>query len=190
LTAGDAVRVALRSSALHAVLVLFLAAAASAWWIESIGGPARVRAQLGVAAPLASVILHVLLNISPMPGDVVAIANGSLYGVALATALNWLGWYIAAFIQFSIGRRAARDFDLGEHLDRVPRFLRRFPVEHPAYLLIARLLPWAGGHVTTWIPGAAGVRVWRFAWCTALAIVPASIGFSVVGAGAVRWLGP
>jgi uncharacterized membrane protein YdjX (TVP38/TMEM64 family) len=170
LTVADAARVALRSPALHAVLALFLAAAGSAWWIESIGGAARVRA--------------------PLPGDVVAIANGSLYGIALATALNWLGWYVAAFVQFSIGRRAARDFDLGEHLDRLPGFLRRFPVEHPAYLLIARLLPWAGGHVTTWIPGAAGVRVWRFAWCTAVAIVPASIGFSVVGAGAARWLGP
>lgn len=189
MTPTGVARMAFRSPAFHLTLVLLLTAGTSAWWVDSIGGPGEVRARFGVAAPLASVCLHALLNVSPLPGDVVAIANGALYGVSLATGLNWLGWYLAAFVQFGIGRRAARDFDLAEQMGRLPAALRRFPIEHPAYLLIARLLPWAGGHLTTWIPGAAGVRVWRFAWCTAIAIVPASIGFAVVGAGAVQWLG-
>lgn len=182
-------RLALRSPTLRALLVLFAAAAGVAYWIDSIGGADRVRAEAGAIAPVLSLGAHVLLNVSPLPGDVVALANGSLYGVAMATVLNWLGWYIAAFIQFSIGRHAASDFDRIEHMRRVPGFLRRLPVGHPAYLLIARLLPYAGGHVTTWVPGAAGVRLWRFAWCTALAIIPASIGFAIVGARAIEWVG-
>lgn len=188
MTVAAAGRAALRSPALGAALLLFLTAVAAARWIDAVGGPEAVRSQLGVAAPVGSVCLHALLNVSPLPGDVVALANGALYGFVLAAVLNWLGWYVAAFVQFSIGRRAARDFDLDVHRARLPVFLRRLPVGHPAYLLLARLLPWAGGHVTTWIPGAAGVPVCRFAWCTALAIVPASVGFALLGSGAVEWL--
>lgn len=180
----------LRSPALYLTLGLFLVAIAATRWIDAIGGFGEVRGHFGLAAPVASVCLHALLNVSPLPGDVVAVANGALYGFAPAVGLNWLGWFIAAFVQFSIGRRAAKDFELQEQMQKLPAFLRRFPVEHPAYLLLARLLPWAGGHVTTWIPGAAGVRLSRFAWCTAVAIVPASIGFALVGVGATRWLGP
>ena len=85
--------------------------------------------------------------------------------------------------RFFLGRRLRGDFDLEPQLQRLPRFLRRFPVDHPAFLILARQVPWAGGHLTTLVPGAMGVPFLRNAWCNAIGIVPAAILTAGAGAG-------
>jgi uncharacterized membrane protein YdjX (TVP38/TMEM64 family) len=117
---------------------------------------------------------------------VIAIANGTIYGFWLGSVLNWLGWYIAAFIEFQVGRRANRDFDISAWISRAPRGLRRFPVGHPVFLIGSRLIPWAGGHISTLLPGAMGVPLGRFAWCAALAIVPPALLMAGIGAGLLQ----
>jgi uncharacterized membrane protein YdjX (TVP38/TMEM64 family) len=127
-----------------------------------------------------------VLAITPFPSDVIAIANGALYGFARGAALSWLAWWIAALAQFGLARWVRRDLDLERHRDRLPRWLQRFPVDHPLFLIGGRLVPWIGGHVTTLLPGAAGVAPSRFAWCSAIAIVPGSIVMPAIGAGIMK----
>ena len=167
-------------------LGLFIAAYAAALWTERIGGAQGIWSRYGALAPIISVPLHTVLAVSPIPSDAVPIANGPLYGLWLGAAFSWLGWYAAAFIQFGLGRRLGMDFELDSHRARMPPLLRRLPIAHPAYLIGARLLPWVGGHITTWLPGAAGVPLRRFAWCTALSIVPASVGWAYFGLLLIR----
>ena len=68
-------------------------------------------------------------------------------------------------------------------LARSPERLRRFPVGHPFFIIGARYVPYAGGHLSTLLPGALRVDLVRFAWCTAIAIVPSSLVVAAVGAG-------
>ena len=100
-----------------------------------------------------------------------------------ALGLNWLGWWLASHLEFFLGRRLRGDFDIERKLERLPRWLRRFPVEHPVFLIFARQVPWAGGHLTTLVPGAMGVPFFRSAWCNAIAIIPAAILTAGLGAG-------
>ena len=79
-----------------------------------------------------------------------------------------------------------RDFDLDAQLPRVPAMLRRFPVQHPVFLVGSHLLPWVGGHVSTLLPGALGVGFVRVAWCSAVGIIPGSLVMAALGVGLVR----
>ena len=152
-------------------------------WVEAMGGPEGIHARFGATAPIVSGLIHFALSPTPFPTDLLAIANGTLYGFAVAAPLNWIVWWLASWLQYFLGRRLGASLDAASQLERLPSWLRRFPVGHPAFLICGRFIPWAGGHVTTWLPGAAGVPVGRFAWCSALSIVPGAVFLAAVGAG-------
>jgi uncharacterized membrane protein YdjX (TVP38/TMEM64 family) len=151
--------------------------------VHSLGGPEGVRDRFGVVAPLVTGSLQLVLTPTPFPSDVICVAHGTLYGFWLAVPLNWFAWWLAALFEYAVGRRARRDFELDRHVGRLPAWLRRFPVEHPAFLILGRQVPWAGGHVTTLIPGALGVPFGRLAWCSAVSILSGAVLFAAVGAG-------
>lgn len=157
-------------------------------WIASIGGPEVFSERFGRVAPLITLPAHIIVALTPFPSDAIAIANGALYGFVSAVFLNWFGWWLAALLEFQLGRRTRRDFHWDDQRDRLPAWLRRLPIEAPAFLILARQIPWLGGHVTTFLPGAAGVAYRRFWWCAAVAVIPGSVLMAAIGAGLVQWL--
>jgi uncharacterized membrane protein YdjX (TVP38/TMEM64 family) len=173
----------LRSRGLWFALGLLLAAYLLLGWVDSVGGPEAIRARYGALAPMITSSIQIFVAPTPFPSDVICVAQGALYGFWFALGLNWLGWWLASHLEFLLGRRLRGDFDLELRLQRLPRFLRRFPVEHPVFLIFARQVPWAGGHLTTLVPGAMGVPFLRSAWCNAIGIVPGAILTAGVGAG-------
>jgi uncharacterized membrane protein YdjX (TVP38/TMEM64 family) len=126
-----------------------------------------------------------VLAISPFPSDLVAIGNGAFYGLVLGTVFSWLAWWGAALMEFGLGRRVRKDFELDANLDRIPGWLQQFPLNHPAFLIGVRQVPWLGGHVGSFLPGAVGVRLRRYCWCSAIGVIPGSILMAAIGAGLV-----
>jgi uncharacterized membrane protein YdjX (TVP38/TMEM64 family) len=176
---------AVTSPALYLIVGLLCLGAITAYWVASIGGPTAFRESFGATAPLITLPIHVVLATTAFPADLIAVANGALYGLVLGTALSWLGWWLAALLQFRLGCRVRHDFDLESNLDRIPGWLRRFPVDHPAFLIGVRQLPWLGMHIGSFVPGAAGVGFRRFLWCSAIGVGPGSFLMAAVGAGLV-----
>jgi len=147
----------------------------------------QIRETYGVSAAVVTLPLQIVMGLTPFPSDLFSIANGALYGLWIGTLLSWFGWWIAAMLQFAIGRRARMDFELDAEAERVPGWLRRFPVGHPVYLIFVRLVPYLGMHMGSLVPGAAGVPWPRFVWCSAIGTFPGSLIMTAVGAGLVRW---
>jgi hypothetical protein len=84
-------RAALRVAVAAGIGLLCLA------WLRELGGPAALRARLGLWAPPLSLLLHVAIEMTPF-GNVIpfGVANGSVYGVWAGALLSWLGWMAAA----------------------------------------------------------------------------------------------
>ena len=165
-----------------AFLLLVGAFAVGRRWLDSVGGPETLREQFGLWGLAVSFPLHVGAVVSFGGEEFIAMANGLTYGILIGSAVTWLGWYTGSFIQFGMGRMASTDFDLARRVDRMPAWLRRFPVSHPCFIIFARwLLPGIGGHVATLLPGAAGVALGRYAWCTAIGTALPSIGWTFAG---------
>jgi uncharacterized membrane protein YdjX (TVP38/TMEM64 family) len=151
-------------------------------WLLNNYGVQVVRQSLGKWAPLVTVPIHIIVAVSPLPSDIVSIANGAVYGFAAGTGLSWFAWWIAAILEFGLGYRVRADFHFEDHINRIPKWLRRFPVSHPVYLIGARQIPWIGGHITSFVPGASGVSLKRYVWCSAIAVIPGSIVMAAIGA--------
>jgi len=164
-----------------------LATAALSWgvvlWIVWIGGADALRARCGAFAPLVSLVAHTLAEVTPASGELPwGFANGAIYGVGLGSVLTFLAFVGATAVQYGLARRTSLDLDLAAQRDRLPRWLRRLPVEHPAFLIAARWVP-VGGFVVTVSAAVTGVRFGRVMCCSAIAAAPAALLLAAAGAG-------
>ncbi|WP_250926823.1 TVP38/TMEM64 family protein [Aporhodopirellula aestuarii] len=176
----------LRSPVSYAILVLCFVGMWLVQWMSE-NELKQIRDVYGMGAIGILLPMHVAMALTPFPSDLFSIANGALYGVTVGTLLSWLGWWIAALLQFGLGRRARKDFELEQETEHIPNWLRSFPIDHPLYLICIRQVPWLGMHIGSFIPGAAGVRWKRFAWCSAIGTFPGSLLMAAIGAGIVHW---
>ena len=162
------------SRELRLILGFVLLAWLLVWWLDAFGGPQAFRDRYGLSAAVVLVPIHGVVAVSPLPGEAVAFANSLVYGFWFGSLFNWIGWMLAALMEYALVRRAAQEFNSQETFERLPQWLRRFPVSHPAFLIAGRWLPF-GGHVVNCAAGAFAVRFWRHAWCSAIAIVPVAM---------------
>ena len=169
------------SRGLRLILAVGVSALLLLQLLEALGGPAGVQARFGWGAALLIVPAQVVVSVSPVPGELVAVLNVAIYGLWAGAALCWLGWMGAAFLQYGLARRTARDL-VGPDPERLPAWLRRLPANHPAFLILARFLPF-GAHIVNTTAGARGVRLRRFAWTSALALAPMCLLFASIARG-------
>jgi uncharacterized membrane protein YdjX (TVP38/TMEM64 family) len=151
-------------------------------WVESIGGPSALTERCGVGAPLAILGLQSALAAAPFPSELDALASSATYGFTIGALITWAGWTIGSMSQYALARRSAADVSLDEKLARVPAWLKRFPIDHPAFLVCVRWFP-MGYHLANVAAGARRVHPWRQLWVAALGSIPGALVWAAIGAG-------
>jgi uncharacterized membrane protein YdjX (TVP38/TMEM64 family) len=136
--------------------------------VERLGGPAGIERRFG----LASVLLVLPLFAAPaIPGEFAGFVTVSIYGFAIGTPLVWLGSILRAHVEYGLSSRLRAAPSSEPPLLRLPRWLARFPADHPIFLAAGRWMP-LGNHVVSVIAGLRGVPLRRFAWTSALGLAP------------------
>ncbi len=178
----------MRSLASSRALLALLAVSLLAWiawaWIDVPHALAWARSLSGPVPALVLVPLQtaVSLSFSPIPSDVVGIALCVVYGFTTGSVLVWLAWMLGAWIEYALVRRIARRVDQDAARQKLPRWLQRLPVDHPAFLICGRWFP-LGPHLVNSAAGAAGIALWRFTWTAAVGIAPVALVIAAVASG-------
>ncbi|MFT4976214.1 MAG: putative membrane protein YdjX (TVP38/TMEM64 family) [Myxococcota bacterium] len=140
----------------------------------------EVAAQLsGPWGMVLSVCMMVLSAMSAFPAETVALANGAVFGPILGTVLTWSGGMLGAALAFTFAKRWAPP--PGPVLQRV-----QAATSDPVALLAIRFIPLFPFFLVNYACGLAGVSRFRFAWTTALGILPLCVVLSGLGMQAVR----
>ena len=176
------IRAVLASRGFQGLVVVAFAGWALVEGIDRFGGAEALGERWGDRAAFVTVPVQAVVAVSPVPGEIVAFLNIALYGFWVGAALSWLGWMLAAFLEYGLVRRFALDVAPEGARERLPRWLQALPTRHPAYLICARWLPF-GSHLVNSTAGLHGVPMARFSWTTAVSLVPASLVFSAVASG-------
>ena len=185
-------------------LLIGIVALALVWWrwgdlarLLQAGSVAETIAYLrgfGIWTPLASLVLMVLQAvIAPLPGSLVAAANGALYGVWWGTLLSWAGGLAGAVVSYGLGRW------LGE---RVPRRWRAAPPlrrldalgasEGFWVVLVARLTPIISLDAIGYLAGMYRMPFGAYMLANAIGMAPGMFAYTWLGADlaaaqAVNW---
>ena len=134
----------------------------------------------GTWAALGSIVLMVLHSVLPIPAEMIAVANGALFGWPWGTAITWTGAMLGAALSFgiarSLGRPTLRRLAPAHIHHRIEQWQGR-----PAYLLMIRLAPVISFNLINYAAGVTGLGWWRFLWTTGLGILPITIASVALG---------
>ena len=129
---------------------------------------------------LASIALMVLHSFVPLPAEIIALANGMLFGPWWGVLVTWIGAMLGAVLAYALaralGRPAVRVIVPARYWAR----LEAVPVR-AGPLLAIRLMPVISFNLVNYAAGLLGVPWWRFLWTTALGILPIVVTMVVLG---------
>jgi uncharacterized membrane protein YdjX (TVP38/TMEM64 family) len=154
-----------------------------AFWV--IRHQPRVEHEIRTIGPLAyplAVAIFALVASAPFSvTDALAIMNGAIFGPVKGTIVDTVGLILAALFGYWINRHASRLFNLHEYLDRLPPWVKRFPVGSPAFLLAVRVIPGFGGTVATATAATFRIPVWVHVWTMCVIAVPICALLTIFG---------
>jgi uncharacterized membrane protein YdjX (TVP38/TMEM64 family) len=126
---------------------------------------------------LALMVLHSFL---PLPAEVIAAANGMVFGPWLGVALTWSGAMLGAALSFALARWLGRPFVRrvlpARHWQRLAAVSAR-----TGTLLLVRLVPVISFNLVNYAAGIMGVGWWPFLWTTAIGILPLAVAMVLLG---------
>ena len=140
----------------------------------------RFAASWGAWSAVVAVLLMVLHSFVPLPAEIIAIANGMLFGTWLGIALTWAGAMLGAVLSFALSRALGRPFVRLLVSERRWRQVETLSLT-PTTLLFVRLVPLISFNLVNYAAGLLGVRWLPFLWTTAVGILPLTVAMVVAG---------
>ena len=138
-------------------------------------------------ASLAFVLVYIALVAFSVPGAIwVTLTGGFLFGLFPGVVFNLIGATVGAILVFlaaraGIGAEVEAKIKGGGGL--AARMRRALVENEIAALLTMRLIPGVPFFLVNLIPAFVGTTLRRFAWTTALGMIPGTLVFTSVGAG-------
>jgi len=149
--------------------------------ISARGFEEAIRA-LGMWGVLASIGLMVLHSFIPFPAELVAIANGMVYGPVLGTLITWTGAMLGAAVAFCLARTLGRPFVermvSRHHWERLDEWAAQ---DGWRVVLVSRLIPVIAFNLVNYAAGLTRLTWWQFLWTTGVGILPLTFLMVVMG---------
>lgn len=192
---ADASPPELTHAAARVRLVLLVAVLGTVALVALRTGPdvAAIRAfvaDTGWIGPGAYVAAYALLTVALVPGTVLTLSGGLLFGIGGGSVLTVVGATLGATAAFLIARRAGRaavDRLAGGRVARVDDWIAARGL---VAVLTLRLVPLVPFNAANYAAGVTAVRVRHYVAGTAIGIVPGVVVYTVLGARAQDPTGP
>ncbi|MEJ2070790.1 MAG: FAD-containing oxidoreductase [Syntrophobacterales bacterium] len=141
---------------------------------------------LGSLGPLVFLVIYIIAVVTALPGSVISIAAGALFGSVLGVILVSIGATVGASLAFLISRYFARE-SVVNWLGKSEKFQRldRLTEEQGAIIVaLTRLVPLFPFNLLNYGFGLTRVPFWTYVFWSWLCMLPGTILY-VVGADAV-----
>ena len=134
-----------------------------------------------VAYPVAIAVFTAVASAPFSVTDALAIMNGAIFGPLWGSIVNAIGLVFAAMLGYWINQRASHLFDLEAALERLPGWVKRFPVGSPMFLIGVRIIPGFGGTVATATAATFKVPMWVHVWTMCAIAIPLCTVLAIFG---------
>ena len=177
---------------LAALVGFLLVVGVSAWWL--IAPPFGISLDLtlegmvqlirswggwGVAVSIALMVVH---SFVPFPAEILACANGMIYGPVWGTAVTWVGAMLGASVAFGLARWLGRPFVYRMLKEaRRERLVRWSRDRGGVALLTARLIPVIAFNLINYAAALTEISWWTFLWATGIGILPLTALSAILG---------
>jgi uncharacterized membrane protein YdjX (TVP38/TMEM64 family) len=175
-------RVAVVLRRLEASAILLASFALAAFVVARRGQVEHLLNSLGpFAMPLAVLILAVVASAPFSVTDALAVMNGVLFGPWWGSLVNALGIVLAAIIGYMVALRTSALLDIEAQVLKLPKWVRRFKIGSPMFLICVRVIPGLGGTIATQTAAALRVPILRQIYTMCAIAVPICTVLAVGG---------
>ena len=138
---------------------------------------------LGPWAIVGSIALMVIHSFLPFPAELLALANGMVFGPVWGSVITWVGAMLGATSAFALVRLIGQPF-LERMLSekQMARLSNWSSTQGAVTLLAARLIPFIAFNLLNYAAAMTKISWWAFIWATGLGILPLIILLNFFGA--------
>lgn len=166
------------------VLVALVAVGFSLKWGSSlsIDGFTNTIKSWGMWGAFGSIGLMIIHSFVPFPAELLACANGMIYGPLWGTIITWTGAMLGAVLAFGLARRLGRPFVERMVVARDWKVLDDWAEKNGwQVLLIGRLIPVIAFNLINYAAGLTRLSWWQFIWTTSVGILPMTVLMVMMG---------
>jgi len=134
-----------------------------------------------VSYPLAILVFTVVASAPFSVTDALAVMNGVIFGPVIGSLVNAIGLVFAAIAGYALARRTSHLLELEKNIERLPPWVKRFPIGSPQVLLALRCIPGVGGDLAPQIAAAFRVPMFVHVWTMCAVAIPVCTVCAVFG---------
>ncbi|MEE8342630.1 MAG: VTT domain-containing protein [Gammaproteobacteria bacterium] len=135
----------------------------------------------GAVAPLLFMLTYALAAVLFLPGLVITLAGGALFGPVLGTFYNLTGATLGATLAFLVARYLASDWVTQKAGGRIKRLINGVEGEGWRFVAFVRLVPLFPYNLLNYALGLTRIRLMEYVVATYIFMLPASIAYTYLG---------
>ena len=135
----------------------------------------------GMAGPLIFMLIYAVGTVLFLPGSVLTLAGGALFGPVLGTFLNLTGATIGACLAFIIARYLARDWVANKTGGRMKTLMEGVEAEGWRFVAFVRLVPLFPFNLLNYALGLTPIRFLPYLVATYVFMLPGAIAYTYLG---------
>ena len=135
----------------------------------------------GAVAPLLFMLIYALAAVLFLPGSVLTLAGGALFGPVLGTLYNLTGATLGATLAFLIARYLASDWVAEKTGGRVKQLINGVEGEGWRFVAFVRLVPLFPFNLLNYALGLTRLRLLHYILATCVFMLPGAIAYTYLG---------
>jgi len=135
----------------------------------------------GALAPIVFMLIYALATVLFLPGSVITLAGGALFGPILGTFYNLTGATLGAVLAFLISRYLASDWIAAKTGGRVKQLINGVEGEGWRFVAFVRLVPLFPFNLLNYALGLTKIRLLHYLIATYVFMLPGTIAYTYLG---------
>jgi uncharacterized membrane protein YdjX (TVP38/TMEM64 family)/rhodanese-related sulfurtransferase len=167
-----------------ALLLVLAVAVILAWLNRSQLGAASLQQQLaaiGPWAPLLFMAFYALATVAFLPGSILTIAGGALFGPVWGSFYSLTGATLGATLAFLVARYVASDWVARKAGGRIKELIDGVEAEGWRFVAFVRLVPLFPFNLLNYALGLTRIRLWHYVVASYLCMLPGAVAYTYLG---------
>ena len=135
----------------------------------------------GILAPLAFMAIYAAATVALVPGSVLTLAGGALFGPFAGTFYSLSGATIGATLAFLAGRHMGLDWLRARIGGRAAQIIEGVEREDWRFVALMRLVPLVPFNLLNYALGLTRIRLTRYVLTTYIAMLPGAFAYTYLG---------
>jgi uncharacterized membrane protein YdjX (TVP38/TMEM64 family) len=137
--------------------------------------------EAGIAAPLLFMLIYALAAVLLLPGSVLTLAGGALFGPVFGTLYNLTGATVGAALAFLIARYLASDWVARRAGGRVKQLIDGVESEGWRFVAFVRLVPLFPFNLLNYALGLTRLKFSHYLIATYVFMLPGAVAYTYLG---------